>query len=402
MLNQKKKQEKLLGNKLLFTLLTLIIYIIGKNLPLYKIDLTAYRQQNLEAEDILLQAIRGDAYQCSLFALGISPYMMASIIVMIIYAFRSTEAKAKTSQKKMNQWTMRLALVFSAVLALLQAQTLQFCTSEFPNYFLQGIAALEMVAGAMFIVWISSRNKRFGIGGQSALILLNIFDGIYSGMRKCQLSELIIPILIAFMTVTVMLIMENCEKRIPVQRISIHNIYADKNYLAIKMNPIGVMPAMFAMSAFLLPQLLVSFFQSIFPENVELLWWQTNLNLTKPAGIGVYLTILFLLTMGFSRVFINPGEITEQFLKSGDSIQNIHAGRDTKRYLSKVITRLSFFSACIMGICLALPMILQSTGNIPAALSTIPTSFMMLTGLACNLGREVMAIRHLEAYKPFI
>lgn len=254
----------------------------------------------------------------------------------------------------------------------------------------------------MLIVWLSSRNKRFGIGGQSALILFNLFDGIYSGIQECQPQELVIPMLIAFMTVVVMLIMENCEKRIPVQRISIHNIYADKNYLAVKMNPIGVMPAMFAMSAFLLPQLLVSFFQSLFPENAELLWWKINLDLSKPAGIGVYLVILFLLTMGFSRVFINPCEITEQFLKSGDSIQNIHAGRDTKRYLSKVVTLLSFFSACTMGICLALPIVLQATGDIPVALSTIPTSFMMLTGLMCNLGREVMAVRHLEAYKPFI
>ena len=162
------------------------------------------------------------------------------------------------------------------------------------------------------------------------------------------------------------------------------------------------MPAMFSMAVFTLPQLVVSALLLVFPANENILWAQENLDLSKPLGIGVYVAILFLLTIGLSRVFINPSEITEQFLKSGDSIQDIHAGRDTKRYLAGVVTGLSVFSATIMSICLALPIILQSTGDMPADLSALPTSFMMLTGLVCNLSREVMAVRHLEAYKPFI
>ena len=99
---------------------------------------------------------------------------------------------------------------------------------------------------------------------------------------------------------------------------------------------------------------------------------------------------------------INPGELTDQFLKSGDSLCDLHAGRDTKKYLSKVINRLSITSAVVMSICLCGPLVLQMMGEMESALTTLPSSVMMLTGVWCTLSREISAVRDLEAYKPFI
>ncbi|MBQ2706194.1 MAG: preprotein translocase subunit SecY, partial [Agathobacter sp.] len=110
----------------------------------------------------------------------------------------------------------------------------------------------------------------------------------------------------------------------------------------------------------------------------------------------------YVLSIGFSRVFVNPGEITEQYLKSGDSLLNIHAGKDTRRYLSSMINIISIFSATVMGMCLVVPMVLQLTGNMHSTLAALPSSVLMLTGIWCNLYREVSAIRKLEAYEPFI
>ena len=124
--------------------------------------------------------------------------------------------------------------------------------------------------------------------------------------------------------------------------------------------------------------------------------------LTKPLGIIVYIFVLYILTIGFSRVMINPREMTDQFLKSGDSICDLHAGKETRKYLSRVINRMSLISATVMGICLCGPMILQMTGRLDGTFVTLPSSVMMLTGVFCNLFREVEAVRDLEAYKPFI
>ena len=402
-MDSSKKKEHLILYKVLYTIGILVAYYVGKSLPLHGVDMSVYAGRNLGAEDLLRQTISGDIYRCSLFALGISPYMISSVVVQIFSAFRGTEAKSRMSPRKNNTLVLMLAFLFAVLLSFVQVQELSFAVTDSLQLMIaRAIAGVEMVAGAMVIIWLSARNKKYGIGGQSALILLNLLDGIANTLKGHAVAELFVPLLVAFVAAVVMLIMENTEKRIPVQRISIHNIYADKNYIAVKSNPIGVMPAMFSMAFFMIPQLLVTMLLFLMPNTKELLWMQENLLLTKPFGITVYIAVLFLLTLGFSRVFINPGEITEQFLKSGDSIQNVHAGKETKRYLSRIITGLALLSATMMSLCLGLPLVLQLTGTIGPSYSTMPTSAMMLTGIICNLGREILAVKHLESYKPFI
>ena len=399
---QSKKNAGIVKYKFIYTVLILLVYLLGKSLPLYGVDISAYIHRNVEAEDLLMQTISGDIYQYSVFALGISPYMVSSIIVQIISTCRSAESRARISPKKMNRLCLALTLIVAVFQAIVRVQELQFTDMGNMLLLTKIVAVAEMIAGVMIILWLSERNKKYGIGGQTALIFVNIIDGIGTTLKGHEIKSLILPLIVSAIVMIIMVIMENAEKRIPVQRISIHNIYADKNYMAIKLNPIGVMPAMFSTAFFMVPQLLISGLSLLFTENETIAWWQENMALSNPLGIAVYIVILYCLTIGFSRVFINPGEITEQFLKSGDSILNLHAGRDTKRYLSREIGRISFLSATVMSVCLGVPMILQLEGGIDSSLIMLPSSIMMLTGIWCNLYREVVAIKDLEAYKPFI
>ena len=396
------RKDSILKYKLLYTALVLFIYLLGKNLPLYGIDLSAYANQTLDTATLLIQAISGDVYRRSVFALGISPYMMASILVQMVVAFRSADAKARISPKKKNYIMLELTLIFALFQAVLQVRNLSFAVTGQRLMLAQVVSVVEMIAGAMIILWLSEQNKKYGVGGQTALIFVNILEGIVAILTKGSMESLVIPLLISLIVIMLMVILENAEKRIPVQRISIHNIYADKNYLAIKLNPIGVMPVMFSTAFFMLPQLLVTGFAWLFPGQETIIWWQENLVLTKPLGVIVYIVILYALTIGFSRVFLNPTETTEQFLKSGDSLAGIHAGRDTKRYLSRNITRISLFSATALSLCLSVPMVMQLNGYMDNSLSALPTSIMMLTGIWSNLYREVLSIRDMDAYEPFI
>lgn len=396
------RKDSILKYKLLYTALVLFIYLLGKNLPLYGIDLSAYANQTLDTATLLIQAISGDVYRRSVFALGISPYMMASILVQMVVAFRSADAKARISPKKKNYIMLELTLIFALFQAVLQVRNLSFAVTGQRLMLAQVVSVVEMIAGAMIILWLSEQNKKYGVGGQTALIFVNILEGIVAILTKGSMESLVIPLLISLIVIMIMVILENAEKRIPVQRISIHNIYADKNYLAIKLNPIGVMPVMFSTAFFMLPQLLVTGLAWLFPGQETIIWWQENLVLTKPLGVIVYIAILYALTIGFSRVFLNPTETTEQFLKSGDSLVGIHAGRDTKRYLSRNITRISLFSATALSLCLSVPMVMQLNGYMDNSLSALPTSIMMLTGIWSNLYREVLSIRDMDAYEPFI
>ena len=396
------RKDSILKYKLLYTALVLFIYLLGKNLPLYGIDLSAYANQTLDTATLLIQAISGDVYRRSVFALGISPYMMASILVQMVVAFRSADAKARISPKKKNYIMLELTLIFALFQAVLQVRNLSFAVTGQRLMLAQAVSVVEMIAGAMIILWLSEQNKKYGVGGQTALIFVNILEGIVAILTKGSMESLVIPLLISLIVIMIMVILENAEKRIPVQRISIHNIYADKNYLAIKLNPIGVMPVMFSTAFFMLPQLLVTGLEWLFPGQETIIWWQENLVLTKPLGVIVYIVILYALTIGFSRVFLNPTETTEQFLKSGDSLAGIHAGRDTKRYLSRNITRISLFSATALSLCLSVPMVMQLNGYMDNSLSALPSSIMMLTGIWSNLYREVLSIRDMDAYEPFI
>ena len=397
-----KKNIYIVREKIIYTLLILLVYMIGKNLPLYQVDFSAHMRDSIDAEALLMQTISGDIHQCSIFALGISPYMISSILVNLLTAFRSADAKSKTSQKSMNHIT----LLFMVVIALLQAKMrvgeLQFLVEGYELVLARFIAVLELVTGAMLILWLCGRNKQYGIGGQSALIFVNVIDGIRVTIKTQDMTCLVLPITIAMVVMMVMVFMENSEVRIPVQRISIHNIYADKNYLAVKLNPIGVMPAMFSTAFFMIPQIILSVIGWFVPENPTILWCQENMSLNKPLGVAVYAIILYTLTIGFSRLFLHPDDLTEQYLKSGDSLVGVHAGKDTKKYLSRVITNTSLFSAFVMSVCLVGPMLLQLTGMIDSSFTSLPSSIMILTGVWCNLYSEIIAVKGFESYKSFI
>ena len=398
----REKQDSLIKYKLLFTAIILLIYLVGKEIPLYMVDVSVYLQKGVETEDLILQTISGDIYRCSIFALGISPFMISSLFVQIISSFMGADAKARISPSKMNKLSLIFTLILAALQATMQVQDLHFTASGDSLILVWIVAEVEMVAGAMVIMWLCNKNKRYGIGGQSALVLVNVIDSIKVIFEDSGLGELVLPLVISALVMIVTVIMENTEKRIPVQRISIHNIYADKNYLAIKLNPIGVTPAMFSTAFFMVPQLVISMAAMFWPSNRYVLWFQENMSLNKSFGIVVYIVILYVLSIGLSRVFLNPKEITEQYLKSGDSLQDVHAGVETKKYLSRTINSISLLSATSMAVCLAIPMILQLNGHLDSGFVSLPSMVMMLTGVWCNLYREYRAIRDLEAYKPFI
>jgi preprotein translocase subunit SecY len=397
-----KKSEHIFIQKIIFTMGVILIYLIGRELPLYGIDWSTYLGTSPDAQAILLQTISGDVNRCSLFALGIAPYMTVSILVQVGLALRSTESRARTSPGKVNRVIVGGTFLWALIQAIVRSGELVFRENGTELLLARGIASVEMIAGVMIILWLCERNKKYGIGGQTPLIFVNIIDSILASLTGYSGQKLVVPLIVSASVMLIMLVMENTQKRIPVQRISIHNIYADKNYLAFKLNPIGVMPVMFSTAFFMVPQIVVQILGKLFPANDTIAYLAENMVLTRTLGIMVYLLIIYLLTIIFSIVFLSPSDITEQFLKSGDSILNLHAGKDTKKYLMREILRISMLSATVMAVCVGVPLLLQLFGGMDSRLVMLPSTFMMLTGIWCNLYQDGLAIRNLDAYRPFI
>lgn len=376
------------------------VYCIGRSIPLYGIDMSMY-EGSLDAGMILEQSVGGDIYKCSVMTLGISPYMISTIFVQIINACRSSEAKAKVSAKKMNKLTLVMMLLLSIIMAVLRLDELKFYP-ESVNALTMTVAVAEMVTGAFIILWLSARNKYYGIGGQTVFIFINILDGIMITLKSAGQEDITVPVIVSVLIAVIMLFMENSEKRIPVQRISIHSIYADKNYQAIKFNPVGVMPVMFTSAAFMVPRMVIGVLHKDFPDNATIAMINEDMSLDKVLGIGVYIGILFLLNIIFSYLMINPKDMTEQFLKSGDSLTGIHPGNDTKKYLRKHILQICLFSSVVMGGCVLASLILQMKGVVASTLAMLPTSFMILMGLWSSLYKEGEAVIHTDSYRTFI
>lgn len=397
---QSQQKENVMKYKLVYTSLILFIYIIGKNIPLYGIDISAYSYKSANAEEVMMQMISGDAYRTSVLALGLFPFMISGILVQIVMALKNRFSKTRVSPKALSRASAALTFVIAILQAFVQVTQLKFAVPENMLFYAKLMVVLEMVTGVMVILWLSNRNGKYGVGGRMVLALVNIMERIVITVIEHDMQRLTIPLLVSMVVMVIMLVMENTEKRIPVQRVSIHNVYADKNYLAVKLNPVGVMPVMFSTAVFMLPSLIVSMLGYLFPHHAGISWWQENLVLTAPLGICVYIICEYLLTISFSILMINPKDITEQFLKSGDCIVNLHAGHDTRRYLRRTIWRISFFSATVMGACIAIPLILQMQGHIDSTLVMLPSSVMMLTGFWCNIYRELQAIHKYDAYQP--
>lgn len=399
---RRKKNENILKYKLIYTGLILFLYITGRCIPLYGIDTMRDSFSVKNAEDMLMQSIGGDAYRLSIFALGISLCVISSILVQIVMACKNSVSKTKVSPVKFGYVSVLLTFVIAILQALMRLSELRFVDKGNMLVVSKIIVMTEMITGVMLILWLSNRNTKYGIGGRITLILVNILDGIMSTISGYTLQSLTIPLMVSAMVILITVFMENTEKHIPVQRISIHNIYADKNYMAVKLNPVGVMPVMFSTALFMLCQLLISLLIYFYPNYSVIVWWQENLSLSRYPGIVVYLGGIHLLTIVFSFILIGPKDVTEQFLKSGDSIVDIHAGHDTRKYLRRTMWRISLFSATIMSLCIGVSLVLQVKGNIDSTLVMLPSSAMMLTGLWCNIYRETVVIKNYDSYQPLL
>lgn len=374
------KKEHIFWNKLIYTFLIVLLYLVGRKIPLYGVDTSVYQNGGLDVDSILSQMIAGDAQRNSVFALGVSPFVTASIFMQVYSNYRKKSDRGSLGLGLNNKFTVILTLVVALVQAIWHLFELVFRVQGIAYAGACVIATAEMVTGVMIIMWLSVQNKRYGIGGRTAIIYVNILDGMVTTFRQRELKELIIPLLIGLVVIWVMGMMENAQLRFLLQRISIHSVYSDKDYLAVKLNPVGVMPIMYASALF-----------SLIP-----------LERTHPVGIIVYLVMICVLTIGLSGVFLNLDDVADELQKGGDSIMEVRAGKDTRKYLSVKLRLVSCFSAVVLCTCVGVPLVLQAAGVVDAGLSMFPVSVMMMVGMWMSMNEERKALDCMEKYRDDI
>lgn len=393
-----KEKTHLVRNRCFFSIIIIAIYFICHRIPLNGIDMSAYDNLGLDLGAVLSLAVNGSNKQCYVMSLGISPYITASLVISILFAMRSKEARARTSPKAMNYWITALTFIVTLIQSVFYALNLKYVDRNVMSVLL---VIFELMAGASIAQYLLMKNKKYGVGGFAPIIMVNMTETLVGTLMKSSIDALRIPLGISFVMVVIMIFMEMHEKKIPLQRVSVHNVHADKNYLAIKYNPVGFMALMFGSAIFMIPQLVVALIHHYHKSEIVNFLYK-NLNMSTVFGMRVYVVMLFLFTVLLSLLFVNPKDLSDDLLQGGDCIENIPAGKPTRRYIRKWVLFFSCLSGLIMCGCLSLCMYLQYKGIVDASVAMLPTTFMLLSGFICSIYLEIRAYRDFDSYKPFI
>ncbi len=264
------------------------------------------------------------------------------------------------------------------------------------------IVFIQLIAGMLIVVYMCDRTTKYGIGGRMSVFMINIVDGMMNMFAGQKAERLVLPVIIGVVEIAVMIVIETTEKRIAVQRVSINNIYADKNYLAYKLNPVGAMPLMFTSAVFMLPQFVCSGLYYLHPHDQRLAWLVENLRLT--AALGNYsLSGDHCNTYYF--IFIGNAD-TGQGSREPVEIRGFYSGyicrkadQQISRRYSDQIFYLQFDNHMYMS---GSTLFLQFGGYIDSTLAMLPCSIMMSTGIWISLYREAEVYRNMDRYHPFI
>lgn len=399
-----RRQSFELPKRVLCTLVVLIIFLIGRNIVLYGVDVSSIQGHQTSTQDFVISMLSGDRYMSSFFALGITPYITASMLLLLIFVFFPNDVKKRISQQKMEMITMIIAGILSLIYACVRSSELKYVKDNpyFDSFGLQLITIISLTIGAFIIIGLMKLNKEHGIGQQLPIILFNIIDGLYTTISGNITSIHYDLILICLEVFVITIIMECVEVKIPIQRVSIDNIYADKSYIAFKLNPIGVMPVMFSTSIFLLIKYIIYFLGEVFPNVESLVWLNAHMNMNEVTGVWIYLFIILLFTILFSFIMLSPDDLARNLQRAGDSIVNVYAGKVTLRYFRLVIFILSLLSGFVMACCMGISFFLAIDTNLNQQVAMLPSSLMMLVSIFSNLLNEINGYRKFDSYRFFL
>ena len=416
-----------LRKKILFTLIVLLIYRLGNAVPVPYVNVSAlstYFSEQLAGTVLgLYNAMSGSAFsRATVFALGIQPYINASIIIeLLTIAIPALERLAKDEgedgKKKIQAITrystigLGLLMGFAYYVMLKNYNLL----NEGQTGFLYALVIiLTFTAGGTFLMWMGEQIDEFGIGNGISMIL---FAGIISriptlvstlikdlGNGTLAWYTAILLILGVLLIMVFIVFITNAERRIPVQyakRVVGRKVYGGQStHLPIKVNMSGVLPIIFAQSIASLPATIVAFVDI----SGSSFWTWMNTYIFDPT-CAVYLVIYFLLIIAFSYFYatiqFNPVEIANNLKKNGGFIPGFRPGKPTADFILKVINKITLFGALYLGIVEILPIIV---GDIIGdnTLSIGGTSVIIVVGVALETVKALEAQMLMRHYKGFL
>ena len=411
-----------LRKKLMFTLLILLLYRIGNVIPVPFVDTAAmahYFDQTLSSTVLgLYNAMSGSAFsQASVLALGIQPYINASIIIQLLtVAIPALERMAKEEgeegKKKITQITRYTTVGLGVLLGfayytMIANATLADGTAVLAEKgVLQAIVIIgTFTAGSSVVMWLGEQITEFGIGnGISMILFANIIAGLPSMVNTMiYLSwwvDLIVVVALLLLVVFIVFI-NDAERRIPIQyakRVVGRKVYGGQNTnLPIKVSMSGVLPVIFAQSIVSIPATICAFTGNTSG------WWYENVFTSSGWVYGVfYFLLIFFFSWFYSTIQYDPVEIANNLKKNGGFIPGFRPGKPTADFIHKVINKVLVFGALYLAIVALLPIIGSNVLDGAQYLAIGGTSIIIVVGVALETVKALEAQMLMRHYKGFL
>ncbi|MBU0852510.1 MAG: preprotein translocase subunit SecY [Gammaproteobacteria bacterium] len=403
--------------RLRFLLMAIIVYRVGAHIPVPGINpdrLAELFRQNEGTILSLFNMFSGGALErMSIFALGIMPYISASIIMQLMTAvspqLEQLKKEGEAGRRKISQYTRYLALVLAIVQAIgmsvgLAGQGVAF-SSDFGFYF---VAITTFVAGAMFMMWLGEQITERGVGnGISMLIFAGIVAGLPGALGQSfesarqgdvNIIALLAVGLLAVAIIGFVVFIERGQRRIAVhyaKRQQGRKVFAAQtSHLPLKVNMAGVIPAIFASSILLFPASLGQWF-----GQSESMSWLADISQSiapgQPLNILLFSAGIIFFCFFYTALMFNPKDVAENLKKSGAFIPGIRPGEQSARYIDGVLTRLTLFGALFMTAVCLLPQFLVVAANVPFYLGG--TSLLIVVVVVMDFMSQVQS--HLMSHQ---
>ncbi len=411
-----------LRNRILFTLAMLVVYRLGAYVPLPGVDASILKEINATSDPNnifgFIDLFVGGAFSAAgIFALGIMPYITASIIIQLLGAvspyYQKLQRDGEEGRRKITQQTRYGTVLITAVQAIGFAIQLQYGqTAEaviVNSTFFMFTTVIVLTAGTVFVMWLGERITENGIGNGISLIIM---IGIIAGLPRSLFNEFelqnnffifMLEIAVFALVTAGVVLVTQAMRKIPVQyakRVVGRKVYGGSTqYLPLRVNAAGVMPIIFAQSIMFVPATLASFF----PRSAA--WQRFGGWFTDISGIGysiVFFLICVFFTYFYTAIAVNPKEMADTMKRNGGFIPGIRPGKQTSEFIDNILTKITLPGSIFLGFVAILPAFairLGVTGSF--ALFFGGTSLLILVGVALDTLQQIeshLLMRHYDGF----
>lgn len=394
-------KNKDIRKRLGFTLLCLFIFIVGTTIPVPGVT----SLKNVDFGDLANAITGGSLKQFSIFALGVMPYISATIITSLLQMdilpyFTELKESGAAGRQKINQINRYLGII----IAFIEGFAMSFALVKDATAIDYLRITVILTAGTAFLLWLGDQITQKGLGNGISLLIM---AGILSTIPKTFVDtfkalildnsslflgvlEFILFIAVYIAIIVAVVFIENSERRIPIQYSNQTNSSygAKQNYIPFKLNSANVMPVIFASVIFTVPTFIANLMKN---ENGFVTFVKKYVTYTTPTGFIVYLVLIFAFSFLYTFIQVNPEELSKNLSRQGGYIPGVRPGKETISYIKTVLSRITLIGAIFICVIAGLPIVVSSfmSTNLPTSVSVGGTSILIIVGVALETMRQL-------------